>query len=641
MEYLVERRRKHSVSHFVAKTKMPTTVLAITLMLSAGYALAQSTDSSPIKVAPRYDLPAALTLEGVSSEEFELQFLTSTPAKESQAALIGAPTAPPALQVAIPIDPAVIPAIQVAPPAEHQLFVPPPTDELSDEDTLSIEQKILRAQTIPWWRERCTAPILTKEANRVVPIHLEQIVWQAMQNSPKVKSILLVPRIQRTDILSAMGEFDRRRFGQTNFRDSSDPVGNTLTTGGPSRLTEQFWDNSIGIRDRNMLGGKTELLQLLNARDSNSLFFQPNNQADTKLSLTYTQPLLRGAGRYYNTSSIRLAGNKTNQAIATANRELQIHTFDVVSTYWELVLQRYLLEQARHGQARLKAIKVQLQNREGRDLVKTQIDRATSAIQIQQGQIETAKANVLGLQESLRRLVNSPELDQLYCSEIIPLTLPSTDLPIFPIEDELLSALNHRGDLLAIQETIQAAVIQKNLAIYELRPQLDLDTRSYVRGLTGNNQFAQSYGNQFAEGRPTIQAGLTVQRPVGNRTAKANLSSRQQEIEKLKNDYLDELNKARADIITAILNANAAFETTVAAIESTFSTKEEVDGHKSNFENFFGENPSVSNILNELLDAENRLISQENSWATRQVQFQLALVKIKYESGTLMTIEAE
>ena len=231
--------------------------------------------------------------------------------------------------------------------------------------------RVATQQTIPWWQERCTNSILTNEPNKACPVDLEQLIWQSMQYSAKVQSILIAPKIQRTDIQIARGEFDRRRFSQTNYHSTSDPVGNVLTTGGPNRLNEQFWENSIGVRDLNTRGGKSELSQMIIGRDSNSLFFKPNNQADSKLSLNYTQPLMRGSGVSYNTSSIQLAGIKTNQSIATANRELQIHAMDVVNAYWEMVLHRYLMEQARKGHERLQQIKAQLLNREGRDLIST------------------------------------------------------------------------------------------------------------------------------------------------------------------------------------------------------------------------------------------------------------------------------
>ena len=619
------------VSEFVRKIKEHASALALLLTLFCSSLVAQSN--------PRiYDAPESLPTNGVSSEEFErLVGLASEAASPSYSEALAIPqreVKQPEILQPIGVPESWQPIGAQSPFPTRLEIVPAPELQVDD-------SPFPKGQWLPWWQESCSQPILAKEPNKACRVELEQLIWHSMLYSPRVQSILIAPKIQRTDIQNAQGALDRRRFAQTNYHNTSDPTGNTLTTGGPPRLNEQFWENSVGIRDRNVLGGKTELSQMFNARDNNSLFFKPNDQADTKLRLNYTQPLMRGSGRYYNTSSIRIAGLKTDEKIATANRELQKHAWDVVNAYWELVLNRHLLEQARHGQDRLKQIKSQLLNREGRDLVQTYVSRANAAIANQQGQIETAKANILGVQASLRQLVNSPDLDQLNCLEIIPLTMPTTDLPSIPIEEELVAALNNRGDLLAIQQTIQVALVQKNLAINELRPQLDLETDSYVRGLRGNNEFAQSYGNQFDKGRPSFSTGVTYLNPVRNRSAKANLTSRQLEIAKLQSDYSNELKKAYADIFTAIANAEATYATTLAAIASTLASRDEVDGHKALFEDFMGENPSRSNVLNDLLDAENRLIIAENAWATRQVQHMLALIRIKYESGTLMTITAE
>jgi len=223
---------------------------------------------------------------------------------------------------------------------------------------------------------------------------------------------------------------------------------------------------------------------------------------------------------------------------------------------------------------------------------------------------------------------------------MIPLTMPSNELPLIPLEQELLAALTSRGDILSIQETIEEAIVQKRLAVSELKPQLDFETSSYIRGLRGANQFSEAYGDQFANGRPSLAAGLTGSLPVGNRTAKANLRSRELEIAQLQFDYTDALMKARADIKSAIFNAQATYATTVAAIDGTFSALEEVKGQMDELDLFFREE-SRSNTLNDLLDAEGRLISAENAWANKQIQHMLALLNIKYESGTLMTLNAE
>src|SRR5690606_35939912 len=119
---------------------------------------------------------------------------------------------------------------------------------------------------------------LTSNEARVRRVEIEQLIWLSTQYSQRVKSIVKVPQIQSTEIDIARGDFDPLRFAQSKINDTSDPVGNTLTTGGPSRLDETLWENSVGIKDRNTYGGKTEFSQAINGHDSNSLFFVPRNQ---------------------------------------------------------------------------------------------------------------------------------------------------------------------------------------------------------------------------------------------------------------------------------------------------------------------------------------------------------------------------
>ena len=624
------------VSDFGRKLNLQAATLAVMLVFGPGMLLAQS---SQVQAVREYELPKPVPGFSVTSEDYE-RFIGLRPQPDPTQVLQPVQTTP-SEALGASLQPNA--SVQIAMPSEIPSPFPGSSGPVEQAPTWlqRAETSPTDGTTIPWWQNQCSRAILIQDPNQSCAVDLEQLVWRAMQCSRKVQSILIMPQIQQTDIDIARGELDRRRTAMTKYNDTSDPIGNTLTTGGPTRLIEQFWENSIGLRDRNSYGGKTELLQMFNARDSNSLFFQPNNQADTKLSLNYTQPLMRGAGRYYNTSSIRVAGIKTNQKFAEANRQLQDHAREVIAVYWDIVLQRYLLEQSRMGLMRLKAIEEHLMNRAGRDLLKTHLSRARAAIQNQVSQIEVAKANILSRQESLRWLVNSPELSEQNCLEIVPITMPSNELPLVPLEEELLAALNSRGDILAVQYTIQEAVVQKRLAVNEIKPQLDFDTTTYVRGLRGANQFSESYGDQFADGRPSLSAGLTTSRPVGNRAAKANLRSRELEIAQLQSQYSDTLIKARADIKSAIFAAQSSYSTTLAAIENTFFSRDEVEGHKVRFDDFFGENQSSSNVLNDLLDAENRLIAAENSWANKQIQHMLALMEIKYQSGTLMTLTAD
>ena len=619
--------------------EMPLQAIVAGLLLCYGSALAQ-------EIAPNQPTDPVIKLhvgadhsEPVSSDDFE-RFLASTHTPSQL------PPEPAAQPLPVPVgnlgtdlpasviearDPVWVPL-----PNQEQLIEQPPQAAMPVAPIHSEEMVF-----VPWWQDLTLQPLLTTNNQLAGQFDLEQLVWLSMQHSPRVQSILIVPKIQRTESEVAAGEFDPRRFGQSIYHNTSDPVGNTLTTGGPTRLNDEFWQNSVGIRDRNVLGGKAELSQAIDARDSNSLFFKPNNQADTKLSLNYTQPLMRGAGRFYNTSAIQLAGIKTQETIATANRELQFHAMDVISAYWELTLNRYLLAQARISQERLIQIKQKLENRAGMDLLSNFVSRARAAIAKQQQQIEIAKATIKAQEAVLRQLVNAPELENSICQEIIPLTIPDIALPGEILEDELWSAVMYRGDVVAIQQTIESAVVQRKVAKNELKPTLDLIADSYVRGLRGDNQFLESWTNQFDTGRPSFSSGLSYQAPVGNRSAKANLRGRELEIQKLIYDYSNALKTARAEIESVLEESKGTYAAAQSSIEQILASQEEVQLHESKVDSFFGDNPSVSNQLNDLLDAIGRLTDAENQMADRQIRHMLALAKIKFESGTLMTITAE
>jgi hypothetical protein len=471
---------------------------------------------------------------------------------------------------------------------------------------------------------------------------LDQLIWLSTQYSKRLQSILKVPRIQRTEVDVARGDFDARSFAQSTFRDTSDPVGNTLTTGGPTRLNDYFWENAAGIRDRNTFGGKTEFSQSFNARDSNSLFFQPNNQVDSKLTLNYTQPLMRGSGVFYNTSSIVINETKTAGSIAIANRELQDQTIRIHSIYWELVLARFQMVQAINARARFEDLKTRLQYREGRDLLAMYLLRADKTIAEQDALIAELKAKIRGFQAELAVLVGAPDIQRTVCDELIPMTLPVASLPpIDSFEDEYYNAIMYRGDVQAIRQEIAIASIQRQMAFQELKPTLDLVLEGYVRGLEGDKQLLQSFLRQFDTGAPSYAGGFVYQNPIHNRSARANQLGKSLMLEKLVCDFEYKLMEAGAQVYRSVERTKGTYLSIFAALRAAEAAAAEVEAYDSRLEDYFSDSGSTSSILNELIDAEMRLVVAERELATRQVEHMQALIQVKYESGTLITLATE
>jgi hypothetical protein len=476
----------------------------------------------------------------------------------------------------------------------------------------------------------------------VQPIDLEQLIWQSMQYSMRVHSILKMPKIQRSEIEIARGDFDPTRYAQSNFKDTSDPVGNTLTTGGPNRLNDYFWENAIGIRDRNQFGGKTDFGQAIDARDSNSLFFRPNNQVDSKLTLNYSQPLMRGAGVFYNTSSIRISQIKTEQELAIANTNLQQHARTIHSAYWELLLARFQLAQVIKAKVRIKTLSIELENRRGIDVLKMHTDRAESMIQAMAAQDSELRAKIRGYQADLARLVGSPEIQRTVCDEMIPLTRPIASLPpLDSLDDELYNALMYRGELQEIRSQIETESVRKQIAANELRPTLDLVVEGYVRGLAGEKRLIDSLSRQFDSGAPSYSGGFLYQSPYKNRAARANLQGRAMAMAERIDAYEDRKMEVEAQVYKAIEMSKGTYQAILASLYSARAIQSEVENQRARLEDFFNEGSSPSTILNELFDSENRLLNAEKELATRQIEHMQALIQIKYESGTLLTIARE
>lgn len=556
---------------------------------------------------------------------------------------------------AFPASPAMTPAYPAV-PAQGPSISPDPRSLSSSMDRPSLSSQPAVASYIPdeneelpqynwggaWWESPTSGalrPLLTSNEERVRRIEIEQLIWLSTQYSQRVKSIVKVPQIQSTEIDIARGEFDPTRFAQSKYNDTSDPVGSTLTTGGPNRLNESLWENSLGIRDRNTYGGRAEFAQAINGHDSNSLFFVPQNQVDSKLRLNYTQPLMRGAGTTYNTSAITIQEFKTSGALALANQELQEHAIRIHNTYWDLVLARFMMVQSINAKWRFEDIRRRLQDREGVDLLRMHLHRVDRSIAEQDATIAEQKAKMRGLQANLAALVGAPELQRTECEELIPASLPVASLPPSEmLHDEYYNVLMYRGDLQEIRNEISVASVQRQMAYNEVKPTLDLILDGYLRGLEGDNRVFDSYMRQFNTGSPSYGAGLIYQSPYRNRAAKANQLGRSIALEKLTHDFEFKLMEASSHVFHAIERTKGTYLGIYAALRAAEAAVAEVESYDARLGDFFHEPASTSSLLNDLIDAETRLLATERQLAAKQVDHMQALIQIKYESGTLLNL---
>lgn len=490
----------------------------------------------------------------------------------------------------------------------------------------------------PYWAAEVLLAIKAP-ADRSAVVDLESLVWAALAHSPYVQSIKLTPLIRETEIQQAQGAFDPTRFVDSIWNDRSDPVGNTLTTGGPPRLNEKTMNNKAGIRNKNTYGGNLEASQEIILHNSNSLFFIPRQQADTKMFMRYTQPLMRGAGQAYNRATITIAELNTAAAGKDSNQAMQVHVMDLSEAYWQLFYHRSQLLQLRRGAERLKVIASQLENRRDLDLLENQLYRAQAAVKTFESRIARTTADIIDDEQRIRRFVNAPWIQNLVCDEIITGSVPMTGAVVLSPEQELGAAFINRSDVLAVRDEIQAARVKLNVADNELRPTLNLVTDMYVRGLNGQYDIANSLGDQFANGRPAYSGGLEYQRPRNLDLAKAIKRQRSLELQQILFRLEDRLLDVSREVLSAVAEVEASVAELNASVGSTMATKSELEYLESRWvSSEFLETSQISLNLEQLMDAQQRLVNAESSWALSQAQYMIALCRLRFSTGTLLTL---
>lgn len=488
-----------------------------------------------------------------------------------------------------------------------------------------------------WWRAEVPTP--QRESDQPWKVQLEDLLALALEHSDLVKSMRIEPQIQETEIALEAAAFDPAAFVDSKWNDVSDPVGNTLVTGGPRRLNEHDLETKAGIRQRNRLGGKFEAAQEIGFRDSNSVFFQPDNQANTRLVLSYTQPLLRGRGRCYNEGFVVLAQIQTDLARRQLQQQLQDHLLEVAEAYWMLYLERAKLLQQQNALRRTISIQEELESRAELDVVRSQLMRAAGAVAQRRAAVKRAEIGVKNQEAVIWSLTNAPDLANRKKIEILPANAPECRPLPLTVTGSVAEALDRRPEVGIVFEKIRSAQTRLGIAEHELLPSLNLVMETYVRGLEGDYDVGRSLSRQFDSGAPSYSIGLSFLMPYGNAAAKANLQRRQLEMSQLAHELNATLKRVTVEVENALRDIEATLVTLEADRESMEATIAELEYLHDRWRMLPGDDRLASLILDELLTVLDRVVVAESAYAQSQVDHAMAIIRYKRAAGMLLQTE--
>ena len=489
----------------------------------------------------------------------------------------------------------------------------------------------------PWWAEGVVRPQRSPAPAHVVDI--ETLIVCALKHSPQIRAGTYLPLAREATIIEAQSEFDLHAFMESSFDRPSDPVGNELTTGGPPRFREQNWSHVAGVRRKTTSGGSCELSQRIGFQDNNSVFFTPPQQGNSRLVLSFTQPLLRGAGKSYNVSRTVLARIDAAIAWDRFSAKLQDHLLQVTRAYWQLYQDRAALLQRRRLYEQARTILSDLEGRRTIDSARSQIIRARAAVAARRSDLARAERNIQNTEARVRQLVGAPELFQRHALELVPVDHPAQTPVTIDLQDAHRTALEHRPEMKEAIKEVRAAIVRLNMSEKDLLPAFDFVMETYVAGLRGEGDIAQAFGDQFSVGEPGYSLGLKFEVPLGRRGPLANHQRRNLELRHLTSQLDATAVTLLTEVEIAVGETDTAYREMQGKYHAMIAAEEDVNYLQERWRSLPGEDRSASLILEDLFDAQERLAIEQINFTQAQIGYTMALVELKRATGTLLQYE--
>ena len=398
-------------------------------------------------------------------------------------------------------------------------------------------------------------------------ITVADAILLALENNRALSVQRLTPAIRATN-----EEQERARFDPTfeaEISASRERVRQESRTTGLMTDTTSS-GTGVGAEMSESLPSGTELsVALTTDRDWSDSY---SGQHATRLGLTVTQALLRGAGLPANLAAVRQARLDTLTSQYELRGFAEFLVAQVETTYWNYALAQRQIE---IFQRSLDLAQQQLAETQERiavgALAETELAAAQAEVALRQEALINARSNLATVRLELLRLLNPPAGD-LWARDIVLRNVPAVpDVTLDEVESHTAVALRMRPDLNQARLSVQRGDLELVKTRNGLLPRMDL---FISLGKTG---YAGSFGGSLRDidGKSyDISAGITFELPLGNRDAesrheRAVLTLRQAE-EAIEN--LSQL--VQVDVRSGYIEVNRARQQ-VAATAATLRFQEE------------------------------------------------------------------
>jgi outer membrane protein len=399
--------------------------------------------------------------------------------------------------------------------------------------------------------------------------------------------------------------------------------------------------------------GTNIVVGLTSARFStNNAFYYFNPSYNSTLNLQFTQPLLRNRGAFANRATLVIARRTLHQSQAGFQAQVSDTILQAVNQYWAVVqargnlaVQRKSLEAADASYQHDKRA-LELGALPPLDIYRSESEVASRRVQVIQSEYALKQS------EDALRLTIGADRDDYFRALDLDLTEkpePEGELRTIDAAAALQEALARRPEFVAVRDALANDDTSIRLAHNHLEPDLSLTGFYQSNGLGGNQYtlnsnpttgeitselisrggLASSLNQLFGFGFPGYGATLTLNLPVKNRAAQADLGSALT----TRHRDLYSAQQVREQVMLEVSNAVHQLEQaklTLAAGKTALDLAQKtLAAEQRKYE--LGAEPIFF-----VLDAQTKLAQAESDLLQTEVQYQAALASVDHATGGLL-----
>ena len=467
-----------------------------------------------------------------------------------------------------------------------------------------------------------------------MPLTLQKAVTLALEHNINLEVSRLSLAQASEGFIAATGIFDPVAQGRLSASSATTPATSELIGAQVNTLRQRAFN--LGLSKLLPMGTEASVTWNNSRSKTKSSYEFLNPSYNSGLTLSVTQPLLKGFGTDVTRSNIEVARRNRKISLLEFERIVTSTLQQVESAYWNLV---YTRENLKVQQESLKLAQDLLDQTRTRVRIGTSapidIVQSEATVAAREQSIISAENAVQAAADQLKQLMGFENLDD-WASNIVP--LDSLGEPGGPVDlnEAIKTALAQRVELKEQVVNEEIRRIGVLVADNATRPQLDLFV-NYGRigvdgtqtlpdlGVTSTGGWGDAIQQIWSKNYEQWSAGVNFSLPLGNHEARATLAQRRFQLDSARQSIAAERQQIIAEVRQAVRNLADNAKSILASVKARELAEQNLDAEQKKFANGMSTNYQVLQIQSDLAAAQVAELNSRVAYRDSRVAYDVAV----------------